>query len=212
MKQKRTFLTEDKEAIEKINQNAQSVAALVKLCIEQYNALGIDDFQIDDLQSLVENPDGFIREKCFAMVTDIPKINGLSLRREAILDQLELPNYSSLKRTIDSLKAYLKSQDRNLAFLGMFDYQDGRVIAKDDQLRAIIESNRKYTQNDTEESFAVLYNNYLKTYNELSGFLKDKGFAPDGLKGFQPDLIVKHDSDTGEAVFSTGFFYRIFNR
>lgn len=212
MKQKKTFLVEDSAAIEKINQNAQSVASLVKLIIDQYNALDIDEFKIEELHALVENPDGFIKQKCFALVEETPKIGGLSMRREAILDQLELPDYSALKRTIDSLKKYLKTQERNLSMLGMFDFQDGKVVIKNDQLRVHIEAHRKYTANEKEENFAALYSNYINAYNNLSAFLKDKGFAPDGLKGFKPEHVVNYDSATGDAVFSPGFFYRLFNR
>lgn len=198
----RLLLTEDLNAINTRLHHYQVVASQLKQVIVEYNKFDLDPFEPEILNQLLADPIAFVREQCLSRI-EVPAIGGFKMKREALLDSLDLPDMNPLQKAVETIKKYNLTPGAYFDLPGDFIITDGEVSTKEEVRKAIAEGFRLYAEKPNELEAADAYIAFINAWRKLDKMLRSRH-----AQRLQNQHVNQYLNVLGEEVDFREDFYR----
>lgn len=158
-----------------------------------YKQTGFPPLTTDGLKMLYHNADDFIRKQAESLIGEIPSFGGLSMRKDAFIDTLQLPDTSVIKSKARMLSEFLKVNHLNALVLDVFEVEDGSIILNEDRFNKMLDQMRVYAVTDRQIETYEAITNFIDAYNRLDKVCKKYIQASlASWKGSNPNLPFIH--------------------
>lgn len=179
---------------------------------DEYKKLALSPINTVELKHLIHHTDNLIKSKCEELIGELPSYGGLKVKKEALMDSLELPNYSAITAKVRELREFWNKNEGNPLILDRFEMQSGQVVLNEASLTVFIDSKRLYAVTEREKEVFTAMKNFLDAYNALDdvakkymgGALKDRY----GRNPFLPFIYTEavFDNDNGKPAIKIDLY------
>ncbi|OLY91211.1 hypothetical protein SAMN05444008_11285 [Cnuella takakiae] len=185
----------------------QDLHGALSAMVGAFHALGVGSLDISELKSLAEDPETVVRDKV-ASTIEAPIVAGFRMKKESIINQLELPDISELKAA--AARVIKIGGNRLSLFLTMYELEGKEVRVKEATLETYLDGSRTYAITPEEIEVLEKYNAFLQAYNDFDALLKTKSRTAGGLNAFPAQVLLYKDS-VGRGVINPAIYSAIMN-
>ncbi len=192
---------EDQQAVD-ISRNliTEELYNAVTRLVNAFNDLNLGELQEAELPRLIEAPGDFVKGKCADAIGEVPEFGGFKMKRDTLINQLDLPDITHVK---EAAAACIKAKgSRPAMFYSMYEISGRAVKVKTEQLEKYLDGSRTYATNEDEIKVLEHYNAFLKAYNDFDALLRSRPVTSGGLKAFPFQSLLNRDPRNGGDAIS----------
>jgi len=166
---KTKVLFTDEIRIKSIEEKTEKNKKKVQQVVDVFLSLNLVDAISDELvKHILQNPENTVKSIYMQRLPEVDKQTGLKNNKEKMISQMELPDLSELKESVEVVK------NAGIEF-NFYDIKNNKVVINEKEVNRSLDVYRKYANNEKEaELFDKLEHlkDVLNELNENTGFLK----------------------------------------
>jgi hypothetical protein len=175
---------------------------------EDYKALSLPAIDKRGISDLVNHTDSFIRTRLEMLIGELPTIGPFQVKRSAILDTIEMPNYSHITRQVQELKQYWNQKHTRENILNNFLVKDDTIEIDSKALTAALDANRIYASTSKELKVYDALKTILEAYKNLDAITGECLSGSGGLRSFKPECYLMRN-DNNELLVNPDFYQKL---
>jgi hypothetical protein len=199
------LVNEDTNAIADTQAGVSIVAGTLQKVIKEYEALGVGEFNASELSAILNDPQSVVNTKCMEKIGTPPEIAGFKVKKQNLIDSLEMPDVSNLQKAVDSFKHFANQYSLGSQPLAHFIIEGNEVKLNESVLKNRLDTYRVYASTENEIQIATEYQEYLESFKKIHARLLGVGVAG-GLFAMHPERIVKRSELTGDLGLHVDFY------